>query len=101
MNNLELLAFCVTKPEPYVEDAYAKECLIITEDASCPNGLMAANALLIDRIGAFEAAVEAGNPTMQDWSIQQLISLLETSGINNGEFTNFWGVYDVSYSSFT
>lgn len=101
MNNLELLNYCVTNPEPYVEEAYAKECLIITDDASQPNVLMQANALLIERIGAYQAACEANNPAMQDWSIQEIIGLLDTPGINNGEFTNFWGVYDVSYSSFT
>jgi len=38
---------------------------------------------------------------MKSWCIDQIIQLLATPGINNGEFTNFWGVYDVSYSSYT
>jgi hypothetical protein len=32
--------------------------------------------------------------------VDQLISLLETPEINNSEFTNYWGVFDVSYSSY-
>jgi len=50
MNNLELLNFSIAHPEPYVEDAYAKDKLIITGDPAQQNGLMTANALLIDRI---------------------------------------------------
>ncbi len=50
MNNLELLDFSIAHPEPYVEDAYAKDKLIITGDPTKQNGLMTANALLIERI---------------------------------------------------
>lgn len=58
MDNLELLNYATRHKEPYIEEAYAKEKIIIAK-AGKPNSLMIANQHLAERITAFQAAQQA------------------------------------------
>lgn len=101
MSNLDLLTFSLSHTEPYVEDAYGKESVIIKPAGEPETPLMRANREIADQITAYKVATDAGNVTMRSTIIETLVELLGTEGINNGEFANYWGVFDVSYSSYT
>lgn len=100
-DNETVLKRCIENPEPFVEDFYVKDHLIITlrrsEEA---NELMRANIQILDLITAFQVASDENNKTFCAKIIDKIIPLLETSEINNSEFTSFWEVNDTSYSMY-
>ena len=100
MHNLELLDLSLKHNEPYIEDAYAKESVLITSAGVPETAVMRANRELSDQITAYKVALHNRNAAMCETIIETMLDLLDTEGINNGEFANYWGVFDVSYSSY-
>jgi hypothetical protein len=98
MKNIDLFFECLKYPEMYIEKAYQKELLIITKDKREINTLIEANNEIIEKITAYKVAFEYKNNTLCDDIIERIIFLLNTNEINNTEFTNYWGVHDISYS---
>jgi len=99
-DNETILKRSTENPEPFVEDFYVKEHLVITRNRGESNKLMQANAQILDFITAFKVACDEGNKDFCAKIIEKIIPLLETSEINNSEFTSFWEVNDTSYSMY-
>lgn len=99
IENIELFKISSNAKEPYVDDYYIKKNkAIITYDNEKINEIMKANLDLLDNISAYKVASDSKNIEMQNIIIKNIISLLETTGINFSEFTSYWAVKDMSYS---
>jgi hypothetical protein len=59
MNNLDLFEHSLAHPEPYVEDHYEKEKVIITSDPLQENAVMRANREILNHITGYEIARKA------------------------------------------
>lgn len=57
MNNLELLDLSLKHNEPYIEDTYAKESVLITSSGVPETAVMRANRELTDQITAYKVAL--------------------------------------------
>lgn len=100
MSNISLFQYSLDNPEKYIEDFYKKESVIIPLTKDSSNNLIKNNQEIINNITSFETALKANNQSMIEWIINNMINLLKTKWINNSEFTNYWGIYDMSYSSY-
>jgi len=98
---IELLELSKDNPEPYVDEAYEKEHVVITDGVQDLNQLMAASRGLQDLITAYKVCDEQNNTAACEQHIQQMIPLLGISGMNHSEFACYWPVLDVSYSMFS
>lgn len=78
MSNLDLLSFSLLHREPYVEDAYGKESVIIKPGGEPESALMLANREIAQQITAFKIAADAGNVAMTATIIETLVVLLGT-----------------------
>jgi hypothetical protein len=97
---LELLEISKGHSEPYVDEAYEKEHVVITDNIQDLNQLMAANRGLQDLITAYKVCGEQDDVAACSRHIQQMIPLLSISGMNHSELACYWPVLDVSYSMF-
>lgn len=78
MSNLDLLSFSLSHREPYVEDAYGKESVIIKPGGESESALMLANREISQQITAFKIAADASNDAMAATIIESLVVLLCT-----------------------
>ena len=89
IDNIKLFEISIRNKEPYIDKYYVKNgSPIITDDSKKLNKLMKANAEILDNISAYKIAVESNNNGMQDTTLKNIISALETTGINFSEFAN-------------
>lgn len=101
IDNLKLFDISLKNKESYLDEYYIKDTdLVITSDKQKFNALMESNSKILDNISAYKIAVEAKNISMQKEIIENINKILKTSGINNSEFTSYWSLKDMSYSSF-
>lgn len=101
INNIKLFETCIKNKEPYVDKYYVKDNKpVITDDNKKINKLMKANTEILDNISAYKIANKSKNVKMQETILQNIVSLLKTTGINNAEFTSYWATKDMSYSSY-
>lgn len=100
MNNREIWEQSLKSPENYVDEYYQKEMVVITKDSSEKNELIRANQELIENITGYKIALENGHEELADTIVNKIKKLLKTKNINYSEFTNYWCVRDVSYSSY-
>lgn len=101
MDNLELYKFSIANAENDTDELYKKEKVIITKKKEDISQLMAANNKILDYITAFQVLSELNQDDGKEMAIvQEIMKLLETKGINNSEFTNYWCIHDMSYSSY-
>jgi len=101
MNNIKLLEFCFKNKENYIDNYYVKNSdPIITNNPKKLNKLMKANSDILDNISAYKIAIESKNIEMQKTALENIIKALKTTGINNSEFSSYWALKDMSYSSY-
>lgn len=101
LNNIKLFETCLKNKESYVDKYYVKNSKpTITNDTKKLNKLMKANTEILDNISAYKIATKSKNIKMQKTILQNILSLLKTTGINNTEFTSYWATKDMSYSSY-
>ena len=79
MNNLELLVLSLKHNEPYIEDAYAKESVLITSAGVPETAVMRANRELSDQITAYKVALHNRNAAMCETIIETMLDLLDTA----------------------
>ncbi len=101
MDNIKLLEFCFKNKENYIDKYYVKDSNpIITDNPKKINKLMKANCDILDNISAYKIAIKSKNIKMQKTALKNIIKALKTSGINNSEFSSYWALKDMSYSSY-
>jgi hypothetical protein len=101
MDNLELYKFSMENTDDTTDKLYQKEKIIITKKKDNLNQLMVANNKILDYITAFQVLEELKKDDGEKMAIiLEIVSILETKGINNSEFTNYWCIHDMSYSSY-
>jgi len=101
MDNLELYQFSMENADDTTDELYKKEKIIITKKKDDINQLMSANNKILDYITAFQVLEELNKDDGDKMAIVlEIANLLETKGINNSEFTNYWCIHDMSYSSY-
>ncbi len=98
MKNTELFLACLNHPEPFIEDSYAKEKVIITSERWEFNSLMEANNEIIEKITAYKVALEFWDKSLLNSITERIIELLNVDWINNTEFSNYWWIHDISFS---
>jgi len=100
-NNLDLFEYSLKKPEPLIDEAYVKsEDLVISANGKKPNNLMKSNLELLENISAYKISQKSKNVKMLKQIIDNIRLCLNTPNINYSEFSSFWSVTDVSYSSY-
>ncbi|MFA6585920.1 MAG: hypothetical protein WCS86_02040 [Candidatus Paceibacterota bacterium] len=99
--NLKLFKYSLQKPEPLIDDAYIKSAdIIISPNGKKPNKLMINNIELLENISAYKVSKKSGNTKVLNEIISNIRKCLATSNINYSEFSSFWSVADVSYSTY-
>ena len=98
MNNLDYFKLSLQTGENISSDLYRIDKIIITKDANQTNELIEANKKILKNITAYEIASGKEGEKIRNKIIKNIISLLETPGINHSEFTNYWCTHDVSFS---
>ncbi len=99
--NLNLFEYSLQNPEPLIDDAYVKsEDIIITANGKKINKLMNSNIELLENISAYRVSQKSKNKKVLAKIIDNIRICLNTTGINHSEFSSFWSVTDVSYSTY-
>lgn len=104
MTNLELFQYSSEHPEPIIDPYYNRDKQVIPETVELTNPLVEKNSKLIELISVFCYLIEHGkNKECSDVCtlIDEVIKILtQTDGINLSPFSQFFMVYNSSYSSF-
>jgi len=101
INNLSLFEYSLEKLEPLIDEAYVKsKDIIIAANGKKANKLMISNMELLNNISAYKVAKKSNNSEMLSKIIDNIRVCLNTTGINHSEFSSFWSVTDVSYSTY-
>ncbi len=103
MNNLELFRFGKQYPEPLFDPFYSKSCVVIPYDVSEENDLTTSNTRLIKLISTFDTLHFEQNKNLSDKTITDTITSIidildHTNNINYTPFSQFFMVYNASYS---
>jgi len=104
MTNLELLDYSIKHPNPLIDPYYNKGELVITPTKNTRNTLMKSNARLIELITVFNYLAKEGkddNSPEVTKIVNQVIEILDCiEGINYSAFSQFFMVYNSTYSSY-
>lgn len=104
MTNIELFQYSGQHPEPIFDSYYKREKVVIPSTIDQSNLLVRKNARLIELISLFDH-LSAANRHRDDPEVIDVVNevveiLLSTDGINLSAFSQFFMVYNSSYSSF-
>ncbi len=104
MNNIEIFNISQDNPEPLFDPFYQKGELVIPKTVDEKNTLTEKNALLIELISAFDVLLKMGkndsSPEIQNIVSQVTDIMSNTEKINYTAFSQFFMVYNSSYSVF-
>jgi len=101
LNPTELFKECLVHPEPFIDEAYCSDKLIISESSSsAPTPIMITNGEIIRRITAAEVALQDRQINTFEEQVAKIRNLLTRRDVNFLEFTSFWPSIDVSFSSY-
>ncbi len=104
MTNLELLAYSGRHPVPLIDSYYNKDKIVITLAKEQSNELMRANARLIELITVFNYLNGEGlqeNSAEIQKVVENVVKILDdVNGINYSAFSQFFMVYNTTYSSY-
>lgn len=101
IDNLQLFNFSLKNKEPLIDDFYVKsEDIIISRDNKKPNRLVISNIELLENISAYKVSKKTNNKNILNKIIENIRVCLNTANINYSEFSSFWSVTDVSYSTY-
>lgn len=100
MNNIDLFKYCLKNPEPYLDNYYAREKIVLTESKDKVNKLMERNHNLIDLINAYSTLKVDLTDFQKDKIVDDIISLMKKNHMNYTAFAKYFLVHDISYSSF-
>ncbi len=102
LNNLKLLKFSLSNPEPIIDDFYIKNgSLIISRDIKRPTEIMDKNVELLESISVYSFARKSKDKNLSKKLIKKILKIVKGKNINFSEFVSFWSVVDVSYSLFS
>ena len=104
MNNYDYFDFSKNNPEEIFDPYYTKGILVIPENANTNNQLTLNNARMIECITAFKY-LNSKQYTINDHMVIELVSeiieiLDNTKNINYSAFSQFFMVYNTTYSYF-
>ena len=105
MNNYDYFEYSKQNPEELFDTFYKKGVLVIPLDSKIDNKLTRNNAIMIERITAFKYLISKGY-TAKDTVIidvvNEIIDILDrTPNINYSAFSQFFMVYNSTYSYFS
>lgn len=104
MNNIQLFEYSKKHPEEMFDSFYAKKKVIIPKDKNDDNQLIKNNNKLIELITAFKVLHESGFGLEND-AVKEIINsiieiLMKTPNINYSAFSQFFMVYNSTFSYF-
>ena len=104
MNNYQYFEYSKNNPEDLLDSFYAKDKVIIPKTSSENNQLTQNNAALIEYITACKILTNLGK-TIDDSDVKQIVLRIinimdNTEGINMSAFSQFFMVYNFTYSMY-
>lgn len=104
MTNIEFFEYSGKNPEPIIDAYYNHDTVIIPTTCTETNALVEKNARLIELISVFSYLYKKGK-TKEDAAVKEVLAevceiLVHTEGINFSPLSQFFMVYNSSYSSF-
>jgi hypothetical protein len=87
-------------PEPYLDNNYSREKIVLTKDKNKINKLMERNHKLIDIINSYATLKTQLNKEQIDNIVETIVDLMNKKHMNYTAFAKYFLVHDVSYSSY-
>ncbi len=102
MNNYQYFEYSKNHPEELLDSFYAKDKIIIPSTSYTSNQLTQGNEKLIELITAFKVLHSLGK-TIEDDNVREIVAKIifildNTEGINFSAFSQFFMVYNFTYS---